>query len=207
MDLYAVLGVERDSTLAKIRAAFRTRAKDLHPDSGGSDESFAKLNSAYMVLRDKDRRKKYDETGEVDEKGVDNDLKILASMLLALFDSAVKEGLADRTELDVIKLMRKFVADVIEKKELEVKEINKELVAVKALAKRISSKDKRNLLGDVIDRKRKTLESSLMQFRQELRSAKMLSEELENYSCLVEVAQMVGAYFLGEPMPVSLPSF
>ena len=198
MNLYKVLGVKRDATQAEIKATFRARAKDLHPDKGGSDEAFAKLNEAYMVLRDEARRKQYDETGEVDKDGVTTDLKKLASVLLALFESAIQEGLHNRKDVDVIKLMQEFVKKEVKKKEKEVEKIEVELSAFSSLVDRISSKDKRDLLGSIITRKKDILENSSVRLTQELRLMKMLTEELENYTCLVEVARTVEMYFTGE---------
>ena len=198
MNLYKVLGVKRNADPVEIKAAFRARAKDLHPDSGGSDEAFAKLNEAYMVLRDKAKRKQYDETGEIDKDGVSSDLKKLAAALMSLFDCAIQEDLHNRKDLDVIKLMQGFVKKEIQKKEKEVKKVGVELSAINSLAERISSKDKRNLLGSIIDRKKDVLENSRVRFTQELRLMKMVAEELENYTCLVEVARTVQMYFTGE---------
>ena len=207
MNLYEVLGVKRNADPVEIKAAFRARAKDLHPDSGGSDEAFAKLNEAYMVLRDKARRKQYDETGEIDKDGVTSDLKKLAAALMSLFECAIQEDLHNRKDLDVIKLMQGFVKEAMKKKEEEVEKIGVELFAINSLADRISSKDERNLLGSIIDRKKDILENSRVRFTQELRLMKMVAEELENYTCLVEVVQMVETYFFGEPVPVPPPNY
>ena len=72
MDLYAILGVERDASAAAIRAAYRKAAKRAHPDGGGSVESFALVRTAVEVLSDDERRKQYDETGQVGDKPVGN---------------------------------------------------------------------------------------------------------------------------------------
>lgn len=60
---YRVLGVRPNADAAAIKAAYRTRAKELHPDrnpSAGAAESFAHLNEAYQVLSDPGRRASYD---------------------------------------------------------------------------------------------------------------------------------------------------
>lgn len=48
-----VLGVEKGSSEEDIRKAFRTRARKLHPDKGGSTSEFRELYEAYNTLRDK----------------------------------------------------------------------------------------------------------------------------------------------------------
>lgn len=57
---YATLGVEPTATSEEIRAAFRERAKVLHPDAGGDPEAFKLLAAAYEVLRDPPARSAYD---------------------------------------------------------------------------------------------------------------------------------------------------
>ncbi len=61
-DYYLVLRVEPQATLEQIRAAYRRRALELHPDRSGADsEPFLELQQAYEVLSDPDRRAVYDQ--------------------------------------------------------------------------------------------------------------------------------------------------
>ena len=64
-DLYELLGIARTADLAAIKAAFRRKAKDSHPDLGGDPETFHLLKLAYDVLTDDEARRHYDETGEL----------------------------------------------------------------------------------------------------------------------------------------------
>ena len=63
-DLYAELGVARTATRDEIAAAFRARARDLHPDVNPGDvpaaEQFKRVSMAYGVLSDPERRARYD---------------------------------------------------------------------------------------------------------------------------------------------------
>jgi curved DNA-binding protein CbpA len=60
-DLYAVLGVERTASQAEIRAAYRRLARAHHPDHpSGSDSAMVRLNLAYRILGDPERRERYD---------------------------------------------------------------------------------------------------------------------------------------------------
>jgi curved DNA-binding protein CbpA len=38
--------------LASIREAFKARARDVHPDAGGSTDAMRRLNEAYRLLRE-----------------------------------------------------------------------------------------------------------------------------------------------------------
>lgn len=72
MDLYQQLGIKRGASDAEVKKAYRSLAKQLHPDRNKDNPQaaarFAKVTQAYDILSDKDRRAKYDR-GEIDEEG------------------------------------------------------------------------------------------------------------------------------------------
>jgi DnaJ-class molecular chaperone with C-terminal Zn finger domain len=58
---YQILGISADATARQIKAAYRRRARELHPDvSGRESEPFLELQQAYEVLADPQRRRRYD---------------------------------------------------------------------------------------------------------------------------------------------------
>jgi len=46
----AVLGLKRSATIDQIKAAYRSKARECHPDHGGSDEAMGRINEAYEYL-------------------------------------------------------------------------------------------------------------------------------------------------------------
>ena len=63
-DFYAVLGVPPSAPSDEIAAAYRARAKELHPDSHPDDqvaaERFKNVSAAYRVLSEPGTRREYD---------------------------------------------------------------------------------------------------------------------------------------------------
>ena len=61
---YEILGVKQTARLEEIKRAFRRRALRLHPDRNPGDyraaAKFRRVNEAYEVLSDPDRRRAYD---------------------------------------------------------------------------------------------------------------------------------------------------
>jgi molecular chaperone DnaJ len=67
MDLYIVLGVEREASLDDIKRAYRRLARRFHPDINPGDrtaaQQFRQIAEAYETLSDPDRRRRYDTAG------------------------------------------------------------------------------------------------------------------------------------------------
>lgn len=63
MTLYKDLGIDKDATADEIKAAHKNLAKKHHPDAGGDEEKFKRIQHAYDILGDPEKRKYYDTTG------------------------------------------------------------------------------------------------------------------------------------------------
>jgi curved DNA-binding protein len=65
-DYYDVLGVPRTASQDDIQRAYRKLARKHHPDvnkAADAEDKFKELNEAYEVLKDPDKRQKYDQLG------------------------------------------------------------------------------------------------------------------------------------------------
>lgn len=79
MDYYQTLGVEKSASADEIKSAYRKAALKHHPDRNKdhkkeSEEQFKKINEAYTVLSDPEKRQQYDAFGTVSSRpGAVND--------------------------------------------------------------------------------------------------------------------------------------
>ena len=65
-DYYETLGIKRNASADEIKRAYRKLAQQYHPDrnkEADAHERFSQIGEAYEVLKDPDKRKKYDRLG------------------------------------------------------------------------------------------------------------------------------------------------
>ncbi len=76
-DYYGVLGVPKDASPEDIKKAFRQLARKWHPDANptnkdAAEAKFKEISEAYEVLSDENKRRTYDQTGQVNFGGNGN---------------------------------------------------------------------------------------------------------------------------------------
>jgi len=73
-DPYQILGVAKDASQDAIRKAYRSLAKELHPDLNpgdkGAETRFKDVSAAYSLLNDPEKRARFDR-GEIDASGAE----------------------------------------------------------------------------------------------------------------------------------------
>lgn len=69
-ELYDTLGISKGATPEEVKKAFRRKAMECHPDKHpGKDAEFKKVNEAYSILTDPDKRRMYDQFGVTNDQG------------------------------------------------------------------------------------------------------------------------------------------
>ncbi len=99
-DYYEVLGLKREAAPDEIDKAYRRLAKQFHPDRNSGDgeamESFKEVAEAYEVLRDPNKRQRYDRYGFAGLEGMQmpdfGNADVLSSMFGDIFDSLFGGG-------------------------------------------------------------------------------------------------------------------
>lgn len=73
-DYYETLGIKKEASDKEIKSAYRKLARKYHPDvnkDAGSETKFKEINEAYEVLKDPDKRARYDQLGHNWQQGQD----------------------------------------------------------------------------------------------------------------------------------------
>ena len=139
VDYYKILGVDKNIPQKDVRAAYRKRAKQFHPDLHPNDPKakakFQALNEAYEVISDPDKRAKYDQYGEQWKNvGVLVDLVASAAVPVAAIRSkdSTSASLAVVAEASLV-FLRISSAEVHEVAPVVLKEVSVALVALVAM--------------------------------------------------------------------------
>lgn len=69
-DPYKILGVGRSASQAEIKRAYKTLAKEWHPDKNKdpkAEDMFIKVSKSYEILSNEERRSNFDRYGQMDE--------------------------------------------------------------------------------------------------------------------------------------------
>lgn len=153
-NLYDVLAIAKDATAEQIKKAYRKLAMKHHPDKGGDELQFKELSKAYSVLSDEAKRKRYDETGQVEEER-DPFNEILASFVSDLQDNV------DNLNADIIDIAKKKIKKEIKEINLARIQTENKIKYLNFFLKRIKKDTESNVFNLVTQNKIEQLKSKL----------------------------------------------
>ena len=65
-NFYDILGVSKQASDKELKQAYKKASMQHHPDRGGDEDTFKKINEAYATLKDPSKRQMYDQYGTAD---------------------------------------------------------------------------------------------------------------------------------------------
>lgn len=133
--LYRRLGITRSASQKAIKTAYREMAREVHPDAGGSDEDFIKVQEAYRVLSDKSCKRHYDQTGEWLSTGIPEQTRVQQrgnDVLAQLFSDLLTKKKGEIVYIDVVQAIKQKINQMLKevKKQLEEIEVTQSAVDV-----------------------------------------------------------------------------
>lgn len=197
MNPYETLGVSSTATEHQIKVAYRRRAKETHPDNREDKDGteFANVSKAYAILMDPEARKRFDETGSVDDVAPLTVRQQMITSIVALFNNALASEAQRGTSLkhfDLMEAMRQNMRHNLEQGTAKLNGLRRSVADRQVLLKRITREgDGENLFADIIKQQLPELERIRTQAEMEVRAMQMAVDELANYKSEVELIQAV----------------
>lgn len=182
MSLYDDLGVNRDATAEEIRGAYRKRVMTSHPDRGGDREEFERVQNAYDVLSDPDRRARYDETGDEGGGGPDNRFSEISAVIVTAFDHVVMQAGVRFREADLIRQTCEALRQHKQGLEASIAQSNADRTKLKDMANRLSfDGDGPDILGNVMRQRIRNHENAIQAAQHKAQVIDQAIEYLNGY--------------------------
>src|SRR5690606_21835973 len=191
IDPYETLGVARDADAAQIKAAYRRRAKNAHPDTGGDADAFARLTTSHEILSDPIRRKVYDDTGYDPSLA---DTKDLEGLLV--LEGLVNEFILDEREpgsFDPVAAMRRKLTDKIVNARFHILELERHRARVRNHLDRIGKRPETDFLGSMMRARSDSISDAIGKAETQIATIEKAYEMLEGYSYEVEIEERSAA--------------
>lgn len=151
IDPYATLGVARDAAPDEIKKAFRAKAKNAHPDRGGSPEKFAEIKKSELILLDPERRAQYDATGEIDEIEPDQETARIFQLVAQILGELIADESHEPSSHDLVDVITNALRRDIEAKREQLGKIRRLTQRAARLGKRFRKKSgKGNALDGIV---------------------------------------------------------
>lgn len=188
---YEVLGIGEDATPAEIKRAYRRLVKKTHPDSGGSTEEFRRVNEAYLILSDPEKRDYYDKTGDVKDDGPDRSVEIIVE----LFNTMLEQDIP--LHVDYIQLLKETLKETIKKLKDRVMHNEDKQKRFEAMTIRFKTKKKAkdNIFLSILKGKIANLQLDTERMLKSIIESERALEVLDSYIFLADKAPEVEPTF------------
>lgn len=190
MDYYKVLGVTVEDDHATIKKAYKRLASKCHPDKhvgkvpgmkpdGNMEAKFKEIAEAWEVLKDTDKRKQYDETGQyIDPRQT---MQEAEGVFIQAFLACVERG--KFVIKDYIPATKGLLRHELENIMREIEPAEEQLENIEKLANSFVVKDgKENMLSGAIRSQLMGLKKQCQQIEHKIVVIETALKALENYS-------------------------
>ncbi len=175
MNHYETLGVDKNASAKEIKKAYLGKANRTHPDkAGGSTEGHQALAVAYSVLRDAEKRKRYDR-GENPTQGIQSER--WEFFLISVFDTLLTQDF----EGNMIQEARCRVLQAETQIKSAMKKCQQKLSALRKKRGRIQTSRENNFFESLLVQKIEQCETTLESGRNELKMLVRAGSELDGY--------------------------
>lgn len=150
--LYEELGLSPDATPEEIKAAHRQAVKRTHPDAGGDEAKFHRVQLAYNVLSNPGQRERYDQTGSEDP--VDPEALLRAQALTTVTSKLatfVTEASVDPRYFDVVVGIRELLLADRRNIEAASKDCVGKQLRLRQFQRRLKCKEGEDRIGPTIE--------------------------------------------------------
>lgn len=195
MILYETLGVKPDATKAEIKKAYRKLASKYHPDKpDGDEEMMKKVQRAYDVLSDDEKREEYDKSGDEIQ-----DLDEFEQQVADLFETFVRGG--DYSG-DIILRIELALEQNLEDGKRSIKSLEGKIKNLNALIGRIVICDgKKNIFEIVLNKNIKLAKTNLQKNKDLVDMVAKVILEIKNYQDLQpdeDIQSVIGGMLVDE---------
>lgn len=185
IDPYETLGVAREASTAQIKTAYRKRAKNAHPDTGGDTDAFARLNTSYEILSDPVRRKIFDETGYDPTLADTKDLEGLV-----VLETLINEFILDEREpgsFDPVSAMRRKLTDKIVNVRFHILELERHRARIRNHLDRIGKRPETDFLGSMMRARSGSITDAITKAEAQIATIEQAYQMLDGYSYELEI--------------------
>lgn len=164
---YGVLGVSRDASEKTIKAAYRARSRETHPDTGGNEEQFRLVKESYDILMDPARRLRFDETGKTSPSPCTQEAvrDYLFGLMRVVITAKRPDGTRDDPTRENIKeKMRLSIAQARNEAKNNRFEVQRMIERTARLLERFQPQEEFDPIGDGLRLERRSLQSEMDRF-------------------------------------------
>ena len=186
IDPYETLGIARDADAAQVKTAYRKRAKNAHPDTGGDVEAFARLKTSYELLSDPVRRKVFDETGYDPTLADTRDIEGLV-----VLEGLINDFILDEREpgsFDPVAAMRRKLTDKIVNVRFHILELERHRARIRNHMDRIGRRPETDFLGSMMRARSESITEAIAKAEAQIATIEQAYQMLDGYSYEIEVA-------------------